>query len=90
MQSLPTRIPLESLSNILQKVLVKAMFATFAIFEILLFEGKSLSPFQRGTGSEKINIKEIKHKLKQVKFLKWPLSQLVGHIPRLKWEMVFN
>ena len=67
------------------------MFATFTIFEILLFEGKSLlSPFQRGTGSEKINIKEIKHKLKQVRFLKWPLSQLVGHIPRLKWEMVFN
>ena len=40
----------------LKNVVAKAMF-TLTVFEILLSEGRSvLSPAQRGTGSERINV----------------------------------
>ena len=55
MQSLSICILLESLSNSLKWKSLNAMF-TLTVFEILLFEGRSvLSPALWGTGSERIS-----------------------------------
>ena len=57
-QSLSTCIPLESLLNILLKTNfpVKAMFP-LTVLGILLFEFRSvLSPAQKGTGSERVEV----------------------------------
>ena len=52
MQNLSTCVPLENLLNVLQKYLIKAMFA-FLVFEILLFQYWSvLSPAQWNTDIE--------------------------------------
>ena len=63
MQSISTCIPLESLHTIrklveysLKNVAAKAIF-TISVFEILLFEGRSvLPPAQRSTVSEMVNV----------------------------------
>ena len=57
------------MSVFFKKLLVKAMFA-FTVFELLLFENRSvLSPAQRGTGSERVKV-PVKNKANVLMLLK--------------------